>query len=258
MITKEELNRLHDMAADVMDVEGYRIGRLKELYLDGRNQDPSWATVKTGLFGMSETFVPLAAATVIGDDIRVPYTLDQVKEAPRIEPEGRLEPADEERLYRHYALAADTDMDIDRTGAAANRDAIAHGSSGPATDDAMTLSEERVNVGTEREEVGRARLRKYIVTETETRTVPVSHEEVRIEREPITEASGRDALAGPDLGEQEHEVTLHAERPVVDKETVPVERVRLHTENVTDRETVTEEVRKEEITLDTDTDPRQR
>ncbi|MEU2350820.1 DUF2382 domain-containing protein, partial [Modestobacter sp. NPDC013298] len=31
-----------------------------------------------------------------------------------------------------------------------------------------------------------ARLRKYVVTEDVTTTVPVSHEEVRIEREPIT------------------------------------------------------------------------
>lgn len=283
MINREQLNRLHDLSADVIDVEGNRIGRLKELYVDDQTEDPSWATVKTGLFGMSETFVPLIAATVLGDDIRVPYTTDQVKDAPRVDPDGHLEPADEERLYSHYGFTGDgkyetgrtgfadtdTDADMTRTAGYAGRDTDrtvgtagrgyeGDDTSGIARDDAMTLSEERVHVGTENREVGRARLRKYIVTENETRTVPVSHEEVRIEREPITDANRRNAGAGVDLGEEEHEVTLHAERPVVEKETVPVERVRLETDTVTGQETVTEEVRKEETTLDEDTDQRKR
>ena len=66
-----------------------------------------------------------------------------------------------------------------------------------------------------REQVGRARLRKYVVTEQQQVTVPVSHEEVRLEREPITEANRGAAYSGPDITESEHEVTLHAERPVV-------------------------------------------
>jgi len=119
--------------------------------------------------------------------------------------------------------------------------------SGPTTDDAMTRSEERLQVGTEATEVGRARLRKHVVTENVTTTVPVTHEEVRIEREPITEANRGDALDGPDLSEEEHEVVLHAEQPVVQKETVPVERVRLGTETVTDETQVSEQVAHEEI-----------
>ena len=79
----------------------------------------------------------------------------------------------------------------------------------------MTRSEERLHVGTEQVETGRARLRKYIVTENVTQTVPVSHEEVRVEREPITDANRGEAMSGGDLTEEEHEVTLHAERPVV-------------------------------------------
>jgi len=57
-------------------------------------------------------------------------------------------------------------------------------------------------------------------------------------------------LSGPDLSDEEHEVTLHEERPVIEKETVPVERVRLDTETVTDQVTVDEEVRKERIETD--------
>ena len=117
----------------------------------------------------------------------------------------------------------------------------------------MTRSEERLVADTRREQVGKARLRKYVVTEQEQVSVPVSREEVRLEREPITEANRGDALSGADITEAEHEVTLHAERPVVDTEAVPVERVRLGKETVTEEETVSGEVRKEQIDFD---DPR--
>jgi uncharacterized protein (TIGR02271 family) len=119
----------------------------------------------------------------------------------------------------------------------------------------MTRSEERVRAGTRTEEVGKARLRKHIVTEQQQVTVPVSHEEVRVEREPITEANRGDAMAGPELTEQEYEVTLHADKATVTKETVPVERVRLGTEKVTEQETVVAEVRKEQIDVETDVQP---
>ena len=118
----------------------------------------------------------------------------------------------------------------------------------------MTLSEERVEVGTQKREAGRARLRKYVVTENVTQTVPVQREEVRLEREPITEANRGAAESGPEISEEEHEVVLHEERPVVEKEAVPVERVRLDTETVTDDVTVNEEVRKEKVDTDIDED----
>ena len=78
-------------------------------------------------------------------------------------------------------------------------------------------------------------------------TVPVSHEEVRVEREPITEENRGDAVDGPAISEEEHEVILHAEQPVVATEAVPVERVRLGTETVTENQQVSGEVRKEQI-----------
>jgi uncharacterized protein (TIGR02271 family) len=122
----------------------------------------------------------------------------------------------------------------------------------PTTDDAMTVSEERLNVGTERRETGRARLRKYVVTENVTQTVPVQREQVRVEREPITGANRDAAMSGQDISEDEHEVVLHEERPVTQKETVPVERVQLDTETVTEQETVGEEVRKERVDVEGD------
>jgi uncharacterized protein (TIGR02271 family) len=80
--------------------------------------------------------------------------------------------------------------------------------------------------------------------------VPVSHEEITLEREPITDANRGDAYDGPAISEEEHEVTLHAERPVVATEAVAVERVKLGTETVTEQETVGGQVRKEQIEFD--------
>ena len=114
----------------------------------------------------------------------------------------------------------------------------------------MTRSEEHLEVGTQKREAGRARLRKHVVTEQETVTVPVTREEVTLEREPITDANIDAATDGPAISEEEHEVVLTEERPVVQKETVPVERVRLGKETVTEQAQVTEDVRKERIEAD--------
>jgi uncharacterized protein (TIGR02271 family) len=136
------------------------------------------------------------------------------------------------------------------------RGTVGHDTSGPTTDNAMTRSEERMTVGTTSQEVGRARLRKYVVSENVTETVPVTREEVRVEREPITDANIGNAMDGPAISEEEHEVVLHAEQAVVAKEAVPVERVRLDKDTVTEQTQVSENLRKEEIEVDGDTTTR--
>jgi uncharacterized protein (TIGR02271 family) len=221
--------------------EGETIGRVEALYVDRDGGEPTFATVNTGMFGSATSFVPLADATLQGDEITVPYNKNLVTEAPRVDNDGDLEPADESRLYSHYGIG---------NFAGSEQGVVGHDTSGPTTDSAMTRSEEQLHVGTEKVEAGRARLRKYVVTEQVATTVPVSHEEVRVEREPITDANVGKALDGPDISEEEHEVVLHAERVVVAKETVPVERVRLDTETVTEQAQVTDEVRKEQIDVD--------
>ena len=143
-------------------------------------------------------------------------------------------------------------QDAATTGYDDDRGTVGHDTSGPTTDNAMTRSEERLNVGTETRDAGRARLRKHVVTEQQQVTVPVSHEELRVEREPITDTNRGDAYDGPAISEEEHEVTLRAERPVVSTETEAVERVRLGTETVRSEETVSGQVRKEEIEVDDD------
>ena len=121
----------------------------------------------------------------------------------------------------------DTSQHASETTRAAGDD-----TSGLITDVAMTRSEERVEVGTRSQEVGRARLRKYVVTEQVTKTVPVTRERAVLETEPITDVNVGAATDGPEISEEEHEVVLHEEVAVVEKVVEPVERVRLGTEEV--------------------------
>jgi uncharacterized protein (TIGR02271 family) len=264
------------IGATAYDRDGDKIGKIGHVYYDDDTDQPKWITVNTGFLGTSENFVPLAGAEISGDgNVTVGYDKATIKDAPNVDEQGHLSPEDEQRLYRHYDLDyGDTDRvattgdsgyaDTNVTGRHADRrdvstgyddrdrGTVGHDTSGPTTDNAMTRSEERLNVGTETREAGRARLRKHVVTEQQQVSVPVSHEELRVEREPITDANRGDAYDGPSISEEEHEVTLRAERPVVSTETEAVERVRLGTETVRSEETVSGEVRKEEIEVDDD------
>ena len=234
----------------VTDQQGSKIGKIGQVYLNDSTGQPEWLTVSTGLFGTRESFVPLRGADYSsGDDVVVPVTKDTVRDAPNVDNDGHLDATEEDTLYRYYAAY------VGQPTGYADPAGAGHDTSGPNTDDAMTRSEEQLHVGTEQVETGRARLRKYIVTENVTQTVPVSREEVRLEREPITEANRDRALDGPAISEEEHELTLHAERPVIAKETVPVERVRLGKDTVTDEHQVDETVRKEQIDLERDGQP---
>ena len=263
MIGTDTISRV--IGQDVYDESGEKIGSAGEVYLDDETGRPEWVTVRTGLFGTKESFVPIRDADLTDDGVRVPISKERVKDAPKIDTDGHLSPQEEEELYRYYGMTGtDTGMTPGMTtgtttGMAAETTSgyatdmtdapgtVGRDTSGPTTDNAMTRSEERLNVGTRSEQVGRARLRKYVVTENVTETVPVTREEVRVEREPITEANIGNAMDGPAISEEEHELTLHAERAVVEKEAVPVERVRLDKDVVTEHETVSEGLRKEEI-----------
>jgi uncharacterized protein (TIGR02271 family) len=277
MIGTDTISRV--IGKDVYDEAGQKIGSAAEVYLDDETGRPEWVTVRTGLFGTKESFVPIADADLTDDGVRVPVSKDRVKDAPKIDTDGHLSPEEEQELYRYYGMGngtavqtgtdtrdtemRGTDTRDTRTESTAGtagsgyatdttdaRGAVGHDTSGPTTDDAMTRSEERLDVGTRSEEAGRARLRKYVVTENVTETVPVAREEVRVEREPITDANIGNAMDGPAISEEEHEVVLHADQPVVQKEAVPVERVRLDKTTVTDEATVNEDVRKEQIEID--------
>ncbi len=233
------------------DRSGDKIGKIDALYVDDQTDRPEWALVNTGLFGTKSSFVPLAGASLEGEDLIAQVDAAQVKDAPKMDPDDELSESDEAELFRHYGVDYTEEGSVTATSdgreAAPDRGAVGHDTSGPTTDDAMTRSEEELSVGTTRREAGRARLRKYVVTEQVQQTVPVQREEVRVEREPITDANLDQATDGPAISEEEHEVVLHEEEVVTEKRAVPKERVRLDKETVVDEQTVSEEVRKEQI-----------
>ena len=253
MFDQDQLTTLS--GATMRDPAGEKIGKVAQVYLDDQTGDPEWVTIRTGLFGTKESFMPLTSARFDGNELVVDVTKERVNGAPRVDEDGRLSEAQEAEIYRYYGISAGTGQPGTGRNRAGVRD---RDTGGRPTDDAMTRSEERLRAGTERMEAGRARLRKYVVTDTEQVQVPVSHEEVRLEREPITEANRDAAYSGPAISEEEHEVTLRAERPVVETEAVPVERVRLGKETITDTETVSGEVRKEQVEVDNPTPTRSR
>ena len=201
----------------MVDPAGDKLGTIDAIYLDDETGQPEWALVYTGLFTAKIVFVPLAQAQATRDSVQVPYDKDQVTSAPTMRADGSMSQDDEAKLYRHYGLdysehRSDSGLPVgtagqgidsrDRDGdgiyddvqdSAAGRD-----TSGPTTDQAMTRPEEELRVGTETRERGRARLRKYVTTETQQVTVPVQREEVRVEREPITDANLDEATSGPE------------------------------------------------------------
>ncbi|REE99704.1 DUF2382 domain-containing protein [Thermomonospora umbrina] len=297
MITEKQIPNVLDHP--LYDVNGSKVGDVKNIFLDDATGLPEWLCVKTGLFGNRETFVPTGNAELISDHVEVTFDKEVIKQAPHVDvdPQGHLSAEEEEQLYNYYGIEwdpgrrhgtaqsgqgrsgrADAAASSQQTGtqgraAAAPQatvtgrqartdtaggrerrpDAGGRAEGARPTDDAMTRSEERLRVGKETRESGRARLHKYVVTEQQQTTVPVSHEEVRLEREPITDQNRDAATSGPSISEADHEIVLHEERAVVSKETVPIERVRATKETVTEQQTVSDEVRKERIELEGDT-----
>ncbi|HEY0933791.1 MAG TPA: PRC and DUF2382 domain-containing protein [Trebonia sp.] len=236
--------------ATAVDSEGAKVGKVGQIYVNDATGEPEWVTVHTGLFGTRESVAPLYGAQPGDGEVRLAATKQLIKDAPSIESDRHLAGDDVDALYQHYAgytNPASTPPGIGTAGTAETGQAGNGSADEAATGHAMTRSEEQLRVGTESVPAERVRLRKYIVTENVTRVIPVSHEEIRVERVPVAEADRDAALDGPAISEEEHEITLRAERPVVEKETVPVERVRLGTETVTEQQEVSEQVRKERI-----------
>jgi uncharacterized protein (TIGR02271 family) len=240
----------------VVDPDGDKVGTVFDIYIDNDTEQPEWLAITTGLFGNKVSFVPIAGATLVGDDLRIDYTKSVVKDAPNADADGQLSPEEEAALYAHYgrttgtSTVADVDTGVDRPSGS--------DTSGPETDDAMTRSEEELDVSKRTQAVGKARLRKWIETENVTMTVPVRREKARLVTEPITDANVDAALSGGDLTTEEHEVVLSEEVIDVDKRVVPKERVRLETEVETREVAVDEAVRKERIEMDNDVDPNAR
>ena len=255
MSTLQKEDLLAKRGQDLYDRGGDKLGTIEEIYLDNDTNQPEWVLINTGLFGTKSTFVPLLDASDEGDTLRVPYEKAQVKDAPKVDPDGQLSQREEAELYSHYGLEysetqSNSGLPGGESGGVGDAPAVGESTSGPTADDAMTRSEEELRVGTTNQEAGRVRLRKYVVEDEVTQTVPVKREEVRVEREPITDANAGPATDGPAISEEEHEVVLHEERPVAEKQAVPKERVRLDKDTHVEEEQVSDTVRKEQIDID--------
>ena len=266
MITTEHVSQM--VGAKVYDPAGDKIGTVGQVYLDDHDGHPAWVAVRTGLFGMNESFVPLDRNSRFADgELYVSTSKDVVKDAPQVEPEsGNLSEHSAAELYRYYNMpgarmeTGTTTQERQRTmsGNAAmsgqqTRQQTQSRPSGTADQRERNLNltrfEEQLRVGKEQVETGRVRLRKHVVTENVTINVPVSHEEVRVERHPV-DGTVRRGTGEHTFSDETAEVTLRAERPVVTKETVPVEEVGLSKETVTEQQPVKGTVRKEQIDVE--------
>lgn len=263
-----DFNRIEDLAnATAYDVDGDKVGGVKDVYVNDTTGQPDFVSVSHGLFGGGDSIVPLRGHTLRDGELHLAFPKERIEDAPELDENGHLTTEDQEAFYRHYGLEGTQDVttyetDNNRfaeagaagTGAAAGA-GYAAGEREVETDrrdvadnGEIIRSEEQLNVSKDRVETGQVRLRKYVVNETETVEVPVEREEVRVVREPITEADR--ANYDGNIGEQEASVTLHEDRVNVSKESVPVEKVSLEKDTVRDTERVSEEVRKERFETD--------
>lgn len=235
MVSEDQARQL--LGAQIIGADGENVGTVKDVYLNDRTGELSWVSVATGWFGRTESLLPLDGAKISHDQIRVPFDQPTIKNAPRYQSSVPLSPQDEDELYRHYGIPADAaaarvpaDQGANtmpyRKGSGRSREDLTNRS---RTDGAQIPAEGQLDPAGEQLPAERTRLRKYVVTEQQTVTVPVSHEVPRLEREAITDQDRDRASSVVELAEDEVEIVLHAERPVVSTESVPVERVRLDT-----------------------------
>jgi hypothetical protein len=259
----------------VVDRDAATVGTITAFYLDRATGLPTWALVHTGWFSDAQTVVPLTHAVEANEEIRVPYAKAFIQQAPPIQAHQDLSPDDEVVLSAYYGLDDHHGAVADRRlGAEPAVTGPAGGSTVPAAPAArpsragpagppvprlagqgpveVVRSEEELRVGVRRRR-RRLRLRKYVVTEYLTRTIPVRREEVRLEEvgapaDPVGEPGDQGAVQV--AGDQPLvEVVLHREEPVIQLRVVPTERVRLFKDVVTEQRTVTEEIRKEQVDL---------
>ena len=292
--------------ATAYDKNGEKLGDVNEVFVDDQSGQPTFVEVNHGLFGMNSSLVPLRGHDFSGDDLKLGFSKDRIKDAPDFDSDKPLTPEAQSDIFKHYGLdnardvtdykdsnldskrdaqaGADKDHNLTAGAGAAGagagvagagaagahadeKKAATHTTDAAATerkagvaDDAaaartnndgeLIRSEEQLNVNKERVATGEARLRKYVVTDTETVEVPVEREEVSVERTPISAEDAKNYNGTISGDSEEASVTLHEERVNVNKETVPVEKINLKKDTVRDTETHTEELRKEQIDTD--------
>jgi uncharacterized protein (TIGR02271 family) len=259
------------IGARVADDDGQAVGTVQQIFYDDSDGKPVWARIRAGT---RDRFIPLGGSSVTKDGLTVPFRTQQILSGPEISAERHISLAQTEQLNRHFGLTVpaqggqprvttqrgDTQPGQPQRGEAQRGDAQpgqvrrgdmrgeAQRGEAQTGEEWLIRAEERVDVGTERRESGRARLHKYVDVEPVEQTVHVTHEECQIERVPIT---AREQVRGV-IAEAEREIILHEERPVFRKETVPVERVRLVRKTVEEDRTLRDEIRRERVEVEAD------
>jgi stress response protein YsnF len=211
----------------VYDMNHNKIGTLDELYVDEDDNKPSWATVKTGLFGGKANFVPLAKAHPTEEGLEVAATKDEVAEAPKVAVGEELSEEDETRLYRYYREIYHNHTVEAEANAQDDQDTDA-----PSADSESNRSDEESSRDEKQPETRKVHLRKYVVTENVNITVPVQREEVRLVQEPINDDNADHDQNDRQVVADDREVTLYEEVPIVTKKVVPKEKVRLDKDTV--------------------------
>lgn len=238
------------------DTDGSQVGLIGQVYLHAVTGEPVWVSVHTGEPGTTASFVPLAQARTTRAGLSVPYSNDTVVKAPQVEvDDGVLSQAQAAQLYRYYGVQ--TDQDDPPSGLQDNQEPRHNDPTTAAKQVGVTRSEERLQVATTTRATETVRLRKHIITEEKTITVSVRREVFTIERAPVIKqdiAPGGDGW-GTEPSRVQYETVLHEEQIIVQKNVVPVERVTVIKDLVTEDHEVTEQVRQEQI--DTDTRNRQ-
>ena len=223
----------------VADRSGDAFGSVTDVYLGRGTGELEFVLV--GLAGDAHTIVPLTNAQLRGGTLYVDADREQVATAPPASDDPELTPDREAELYAHYGHRPDPlPPDASATTELPPAGAL------PEPPREMTVSEEQLVVDTEARPTERVRLRKRVVTEDVTVTIPLRREELVIEREPI-EPGSADAPADAQIVEADFDFVLLAEQPVIEKRVVPVEQIRLRKEVVVEEETITDHVRKERV-----------
>jgi stress response protein YsnF len=237
--------RLDEMrGAPIYDNDGDKIGTVEEIFYDDQTNVPEWIGIGTGFFKMKRVFVPVTGAAPYDDGLMVPYSKDHVKDSPDVD-EGDILEGTETRLAAYYGV--DSSKRRSDTGLPEGTPTTGRTGEGQA----VTRSEEEIEVGTRSVEAGRARLRKWVETEPVALDVQLEREVARVTRERIDEP-----VTGHEFTEEEVEVPLHREKPVVQKETVAKERVGLEKDVQTEQQTVRDELKKERVEVEGDVDER--
>ncbi len=233
----------------VYDPDGDKIGKVDDLFLD-ENDQPEYLGVKMGFLGTKSTLIPWEMVEVREADSSLIVSADDghVKDGPTFDDDREITPEFQNEVYSYYGLQRVSGNQ--ERGSYAKEGVSREGSEDLDNRDEIRVqrSEEELAAGTREVEAGAMRVRKRVRTDREQIEVPTRHEEVSVERVPV---SGEASEA--EIGEDEVVVPVTEEEVVVGKRAVAKEEVRIRKDVVEDTEVVEEDVRREEIDVEDQT-----